>query len=454
MATISALGIGSGLDLNGLLEQLNEAERGKLEPIVRQQEQQQAKISAYGQLRSALTQFQDAVGKISDASLFQSLSTNVTGGALTATAGEDANPGRYDVEVTQLARAGTLATQRVGESDVALTDTEQTLTLSFANAELDREITIPAGSSLEDIRDAINADSEAGVTASIVNDGSGYRLAFSSKETGADASITSFSFSGDISLEADTATARVGQDAEINVNGIAITSPTNRVEGAIQGITLNLEEVSAEGQSTTIVVERDTRAVREAVTDFVDAFNDLKSTIGSLTAFNGETGESGELLGDSAVRTIESRLRGVLGGGVEGGEFAMLSDVGITLQRDGTLKLDESKLDELVSGDMDALGRFFAGDGEAAGMAGLLDDTLGQLLGSNGVVESSISGAENRVESLNERYARMERSIEQTIARYRTQFGQLDAMIAQMNQTSSYLTQQFDALDAQLGRRR
>ena len=448
MASISSLGIGSGLDLNGLLDQLQDAERGKLKPIERQLETQQTKISAYGQLQSALSKFQTAAAELNDSALYESLSTNVGGDAITATADGEAQPGSYNVTVNTLATRGTLASEGVAELDASLTTAEQTLTFSFGDGS-SKEVTIAANSSLEDIRDAINASEDSGVNATIVNDGTNYRLALSSSETGADASITGFSFSGTEPFAADTDnTLQAGTDAALTVNGIAITSPTNQVEGAIQGVTLNLQE---EGDST-VEVEQNTRAVREAITGFVDAYNELKGTIGELTSFNAETGVAGELNGDNTVRTVESRMRSILSGGIEG-EFSMLSDIGISLQRDGTLSIDESELDNAIVNNQDALSVFFAGDADESGMAGQLNQGLDQLLGTNGAVKGAITGAENRVESLVERYTRTEQTIEQTISRYRTQFGQLDSMIAQMNQTSSYLTQQFDALDAQLGRK-
>ncbi|WP_445001179.1 flagellar filament capping protein FliD [Halomonas mongoliensis] len=462
MSTITALGVGSGLDLSGLLDQLRDAERGKLEPIKRQQEQQQAKISAFGQLQSSLTKFQDSVAKLNDASLYQSLSANVRGDAFTATTDKTAQPGSYSVEVSQLATAGTLATTAATSRDEPLFTQADTLTLSFGatfdeNGELDTqaaplrsvEIAIEADWTLEDLRDAINANEEAGVTASIVNDGNGYRLALASKETGADASLTGLTFEN-AELQADGDTLRAGRDASLSVNGIAITSATNQVKGAIQGVTLSLEETTEAGQPITLRVEQDTLKAREAVQGFVKAFNEMKETIGKLTSFDAATGQAGELNGDSAVRTIEARLRGVLAGGAGEGELRTLNQVGITLQRDGTLKLDDSKLNELTSGNMNGLGEFFAGADAKGGLAGSLNTTLEQLLDRNGVVKRSIDGAESRVKSLGERFERMEVSIERTIDRYRVQFGQLDSMIAQMNQTSAYLTQQFDML-ADLG---
>ncbi|ASK21691.1 MULTISPECIES: flagellar filament capping protein FliD [unclassified Halomonas] len=448
MASISSLGIGSGLDLNGLLDQLQDAERGKLKPIERQLETQQTKISAYGQLQSALSKFQTASAELNDSALYESLSTNVGGDAITATADGEAQPGSYNVTVDTLATRGTLASEGVAELDAPLTTTEQTLTFTFGDG-ASKEVTIGANSSLEDIRDAINASEDSGVNATIVNDGTNYRLALSSSETGADASISGFSFSGTEPFAADTDnTLQAGTNAALTVNGIAITSPTNQVEGAIQGVTLNLQE---EGDST-VAVEQNTRAVREAITGFVDAYNELKGTIGELTSYNAETGVAGELNGDSTVRTVESRMRSILSGGIEG-EFSMLSDIGISLQRDGTLSIDESELDNAIVNNQNALSVFFAGDADDSGMAGQLNQGLDQLLGTNGAVKGAITGAENRVESLVERYTRTEQTIERTISRYRTQFGQLDSMLAQMDQTSDYLTQQFDALDAQLGRK-
>jgi len=466
MATITSLGVGSGLDLTGLLDQLQEAERGKLAPITRQKEQQQDKISAYGQLQTSLNSFQDAVAKLNDPKLYQSLSANVRGDAIKATTSASALPGSYRVEVSQLATSGTLASTRVTDRDTALDLQGATaLRLEFGGADA-VDIDIAPGSSLSAIRDAINANKDAGVNATIINDGQGYRLALSSKNTGADASIASFSFvdtsqSPEVTVAGpfaeDAATKRAGEDAALTVNGIAISSAKNQIEGAIQGVTLNLAELSiADGETatSTVNVERDTLKQREAINGFVKAFNDLKGTIGKLTSFNGGSETAGELVGDSTVRTIESRLRSVLTGGVAGGELSTLNQLGITLQRDGTLEMDDDKISDLVANNPQALSDFFVGGEAGNGLAAQLDSTVERMLGDNGVVKLAISGAENRVKSLDERFERMEVTIERTISRYRTQFGQLDSMIAQMNSMSSYLTQQFEALDYQLGRKK
>lgn len=465
MATITSLGVGSGLDLTGLLDELQKTERGKLEPITQQKADQEAKVSAYGQLQTSLNAFNDAVAKINDPKLYQSLSANVRGDDIKATSSANALPGSYQVEVSQVATYGSLASESIAgidkPSDALELNGATTITLNFVGSD-SVDIELDANSSLNDIRDAINANKDAGVNATIINDGEGYRLALSSKATGEDASIDSFEFVGGEGPfgEAEEAGAKQqGQDASLTVNGIAITSASNQVEGAIQGVTLNLGELSiAEGEkaTSTVNIERDTLKQREAINDFVDAYNDLKDTTNELTSFNAESGAAGELLGDRAVRTIESRLRSVLTGGGEGGELSTLSQLGITLEAgttlSGKLQVDDEKLDNLIANDPQALSAFFAGDNKDGGLAGKLNSSIDQMTSSNGVLKGAITGAENNVKSLDERYARMEKSIDATIARYRAQFGQLDVMVAEMNSMSSYLTQQFDALDAQLGR--
>ncbi|WP_275287427.1 flagellar filament capping protein FliD [Halomonas elongata] len=456
MASISSLGIGSGMDLNGLLDQLKSAEREQLEPITAQQQSYEAKVSAYGKLQSALSSFQDAAAKLNGEELYQSLSSNVTGDSVTATVSSEAQAGRYDVSVDELARAQSLASQGFAERDAELGagsvtvevgtgDAAQTLNLDIAQAD----------SSLEGIRDAINAEG-AGVTASIVNDGKDnpHRLVLTSDKTGTESTIQSVDFAsdaGDAALDAklsySVADATMEQtvqakDAALTVNGLDISSQSNQVEGAIQGVTLDIAETG----DSTVGVELNNRGLRDGVSGFVDAYNSLRGTIDSLTSFNAETGEAGELLGDSTLRGIESRLRDIIGGQVGGGEVNMLSEVGIELEVEGTLTLDSDALDETIMDNRQALADLFAGTESNDGLTDTLDAALESMLKEGGSLESATSGVESRIEGLNERYTRMESSIDQTIDRYRSQFSQLDGMISNMNQTSTYLSQQFSAL--------
>lgn len=448
MATITSLGIGSGLDLNGLLEQLQTAERAKLEPIQEQIKNEQAQISAYGQLRSALSQFQTSAAALNDPAAFESLTTNVEGGAVGAVSSNEAQPGQYEVQVERLATAGSLVTERLQAADESIINGEQSLSFTFADGTMD-PITIADGSSLEDMRDAINTQSDGRLNASIINDGEGFRLAINATDTGADASIGSTNFSTILATGVETSDVQVvqsGQDAAFNVNGIDIVSSTNQVEGAIQGVTLNLAEA---GATSTVSVQQDDDTTREQVLAFVNDFNSLKDTISTLTAFDPETGEAGGLNADATTRAVERSLRQTISSVVGGDSFNVLSDIGISLQVDGRLSVDESRLNSIIANQPDQLASFFTGDSEETGMAGQIDSMLNNLVGSGGRLESAVSSSESRAESLGERFALTESRIDQTIERYRTQFSAMDNMVAQMNQTSAYLTQQFAVLGQQ-----
>ncbi|WP_447895104.1 flagellar filament capping protein FliD [Vreelandella sp. GE22] len=445
MASITALGVGSGLDLSGLVDQLNAAERQKLVPILEQKSAQQTKISAYGRLESAMDRVQNSITALNDAATFNQQKSTVTGEGVLATASEKANPGRYEVTVSQLARGGSAASNSVAlDQELTATDTKLTLNFGAGDTQTSYGVDIKAGSTLAEVRDQINADKESGVTASLINDGKGYRLALSSKETGKEASLAGFS--GLTSLSMDPTTLRAGQDAELNVNGIAITSKSNRVEEAIQGVTLNLTAASL--TPSTLVIERDEASLKEAINAFVSNYNEMKSTVGRMTEFKGEGKTSGDLVGDRTVRTIENRLRQDVTGNFGTSDITRLAQMGIDIDKQGRLQVDEAKLDEAIANNSEGLAAFFAGDTKEDGFAGRISSTLKDITADDGIIKSSIGSAELRIESLDQRKLRMEASIERSTERYRKQFAVLDGMLAQMNSMSSYLSQQFDMMSA------
>lgn len=456
MASISSLGVGSGLDLSGLLDQLDSAERLKLQPLTTQKKAQQTKLSAYGRLESALGKLQTAAQKLNDSKTFQAVTSSITGSGVSVAAKSDAVVGRYEVKVNDLARAQSLATDGVVDRTADLG--EGTLTIAVGSGDpLVIELAADA-SSLEDVRDAINK-LNGGVSASIVNDGSAapHRLVLTSTATGTDAQMNvSFAGTGDlVDLLGYDSVGQTGvmtqtvsaANASLEVNGLPISSQSNVVEEAVQGVTLSLTE---KGGTHVLTVARDTASIKSAVTGFVDAWNSLQGTISSLTSYNADTQVAGDLLGDTTLRSAQSQLRNVLTGTLGEGAVARLADIGIEMELKGTLKLDSGKLDSLIASDLPALTGFFAGETAEGGLAGKLDTTLKGFLKDGGSLDAVTKGIESRIKGLDERYGRMEESIEATIERYRKQFTQLDLMLSEMNSTTSYLTQQFDALNAQL----
>jgi len=449
MATISSLGIGSGLDLSGLLDQLESAERQKLTPILQQQKSYETKISAFGLLENALDKVKSAATALSEPAGFSGVKTSLSGEGLTISASEETPVGTYEVDVTQRAKSYSIATGGVTEQDANLG--AGSIDFTLGDGEQFSIAVAGADSSLQDIRDAIN-DADAGVVASIVNDGSDqpYRLVLSSAQTGTDAAISSVVFSaggfGD-ALALDSATEVAAQNAELNVNGIAIQAQGNRVEGAIQGVTLNLEETG----TTTLEVTRDSAGIEKKLSSFVDAYNGLQKSLSDLTSFDSASGVGGILQGNAAVRGVESRLRDLVGGSLESEAFSSLADLGMTLELDGTLTLDDEKVADLVANRLGELTDLFAGvSQDSDGFADWVTSALETMTEEGGLIGSATSGLETSIEAMRVRYERMEQQIASTIDRYRTQFSQLDGLIAQMNSTSSYLTQQFDAMAAQL----
>lgn len=472
MASITSLGVGSGLDLSGLLNQLDSAERLKLQPLTQQKAANQSKISAYGRLQGGLSSLQAAVGRLNDAKTFEGMSSTLSGSGLAVATTSSAAPGTYQVKVDQLARAQSLATDEVADRTAALGAGTLAITIGSGSEASSLSIEVNSdNNSLEGIRNAINAE-KGGVTASIVNTGTGSRLVLTSDKTGTASAMTVDFVEADggsdeqlsalfAAYDASDASTNpnglretvAAQDAQVTVNGITLSSQSNTFEDSLEGITLT---ATAVGEQQTLTISRDTTTMKGAVNNFIEAYNTLVGTMSSLTSYNAETRVAGELLGDAALRGVQSQLRSALSGLSEAGAYKGLSDLGISLQLDGKLKLEKpERLDAALAGNVTDLATFFGGTSSVSstdGFAGKLGSTLTTLLDSNSALNRSVEGLKTRNKGLDERYARMESGIEQVVERYRSQFAQLDSLIANMNATSTYVAQQFDALNAQLGR--
>lgn len=241
-----------------------------------------------------------------------------------------------------------------------------------------KTITLGAGDqSLQGIRDAINK-ADMGVTATIVSDGSAkpYHLVLTSNKTG-EATSMKISVGGEDGLPGDPAIASLlaydpagvqnltqtagAQSTLLNMNGIEIKSDSTSVTGAIQGVTL---DVSALG-SSTVTVSKDTAGISAAVNEFVKAYNDLNKTIAGLTKYNTETNKGGILQGDASVRAIQTQMRKQISATLEGtgGKLNSLSQVGISFQQDGTLKVDSAKLNKAIADNAADFGGLFAAMG-------------------------------------------------------------------------------------------
>jgi flagellar hook-associated protein 2 len=472
MATVSSLGIGSGLDLNTLLAGLKTAEQIPLAAIQRQQTSYTTKLTAYGQLNSALGSLQTAAAALAKPELFQGVKASSTAPeVLTATAAATAQSGTYALNVTQLAQAQSLATAGQADTSTNMGDGTTATTVQFEfgttagavftndpDATRTQSIAIdPAHSSLADIAKAINAQTALGVTASIVNDGSATpnRLVLTSTRTG-EASSMKITVTGDAALSDlltnDPATAQnlqqtvAAQNTELTVNGIAITSATNSVVGAVQDVTMTVSKIG----TSTLSVQKDTASVDSAVSAFVKAYNSLQSVATKLTAFDPASKSGAVLLGDSTLRNIQVGMRSALTSpqAEYGSGLTMLSQIGVSFEKDGTLTLDSVKLKTALDGNLGGVATLFSGTAGVGGYGNSLSTLItGYTDTTGGVLTAASKGISSSLDALAKQYTATSERVDATVARYKAQFTQLDVMMSRMNQTSAYLTQQFDALN-------
>ena len=473
MSTISSLGIGSNLDLSGLLEKLTASESQPLVAIQKQQASYSAKLTAYGTLQGALSTFQTAAKKLADASLFQGVkAASSASDVLSATASATGAPGSYSVNVTTLATAQSLVAGRV-TSAIAL-EYQGKITIDLGTVELGafktgtsaaKSITLEGATSLVGVRDAINNATDFGVTASIVNDGnptSPYRLMLTSTQTG-EASTMRIA----VTDAADSAHPTVpgnlkklqdllnhngmtgltqtvaASNAALTVNGITITSASNTVSEAVQGVTMTLAKTGL----SSLTVSRDTASIESAVTAFVGAYNSLLGTAAYLNKYDTATKTGSALVGDPTLRNIQTSIRSVLNT-PQAGELQTLSKIGVTFEKDGSLKFDATKLTSALASNPAAVKALFVGTGENTGYGTQLSALVEGFIGTSGKLSSATEGVKATLKTLDTRYAASEVSMEAKVARYRAQFTQLDVLMSKMNATTSYLTAQFDAMNA------
>ncbi|MCU0976209.1 MAG: flagellar filament capping protein FliD [Steroidobacteraceae bacterium] len=444
--SIIASGIGSGLDIDGIVRQLLAAEgQPQQQRLDQRQSSLQARLSAFGQFRSAIEALREALRPLTSLDGFQGRTAVVASEALLgASATLEAAPGSYTVEVLQLAAAQKLASGPFASAQDVVGN--GTLTLAVGGESFDVVIE-PGRETLADIRSAINAATgNSGVTATLVNASDGTRLVLTAAQSGAASTISVSASGGDGGLAALTTLTEVqpARDAQLRVDGFTINSATNVVSDAVSGLTLALKS-AAPGSPTTVTVGNDAEGSRAKVDGFVQAYNALVNALRPLTAFNADTGTRGPLLGDPTARNFLNAVRTeVVRAVAGGGSVGSLAELGITTRADGTLSIDATRLGEALAGRFEDVGRFFSA-GET-GLAGRLDALLGQYVGSDGLIKARTDGLQARLRDVADARTALEFRLEKIEARLRREFGALDSLVAQLRQTSDFLTRQLATL--------
>lgn len=454
MAGIISSGIGSGLDIQGIVQQLVAAEGQPVEVRIAQKEARaQAKLSAFGSLKSALSDFRSKLESMKSIDKF--LSRTATSGnedAFTVSAGSTAQPASYTIEVVQLAQAQKLTSGAFVDAEGAVGT--GTLTLAVGGATFSVAIT-DENSSLSGIRDAINLSNDnTGIAATIVNADSGSYLILTSDKTGVAQNITVTQTGGDGGLSAieydpvnsltSLTESIAAQDGLIRVDGFDVQSSSNTFEGAVQGVTINAL-ASTDGELELLSVSNDSTAARELVDQFVESYNALVSTFDSLTQYNAEADLAAPLLGDATIRGIRDQVRRELSSAVSDidAPFKTLRAIGLEVQLDGKIEVNDSEISAILEEDFVKFGQIFSNpDGYATRLYDLTDG----FLKSDGILDARTSGLTSQVEDLSDDRLELNERLANLETRLLRQFNALDSLLAELSSTSNFLAQQLSAL--------
>jgi flagellar capping protein FliD len=398
MPSIESLGLGSGVLTTELVENIINAEREAADiRLSSKTELVEAKITAYGEIQSLMSGIDTAVNLLASPSLAQSTTASSSNDTiLTASASSLADPGTYSVEVLNTAQSHTLATSTyesfdeiVGTGELVFTfgenqyDEDGNLTGQTANAEV-ASFTVNIDDSnrtLSGIRDAINNE-DAGVTASIINDGSGYRLLMTSDQTGEEYAmnvqaldssgteltngLAALAFNSSQNSNSSIEQTNAGQDAQLKVNGLTITRDSNQVDEVIKGVTLNLNSADI-GTSVTVTVAPDTEQLAENIQSFVDAYNEFKQFTDELTKYDATNEQAGLLLGDSTIRSIQYQVRSLISQPITGlsGAYRSLTELGVNSDQFNNylLDFDQAAFTKAINDDRQAVASILAKSG-------------------------------------------------------------------------------------------
>lgn len=462
MATIGGLttGLNSGLPIGDLVTAMVNAEKAPKEAqLDRLDKTTTTRLSALGQLNSALSEFRTALKDLNNASLFEKRSaTSSNTSALTATASKTASAGSYQIEVKGLATASKVAT--AAQTSTFKVESDQVLNIKLGADDAGLDVKIAAGSDLNSTRDQLNAAlKDKGITVSAVTDpatGSS-RLVFGSNTTGVGKDIIVAGKGGYEALDVDgrvsladgngaTDNESAGYivkaaNAEFTVDGLALSSATNSPADAIAGVTFQLLAKTEADKPLTLTVGQDTTAVTSNVKKFVDAYNKLISTSNSLTSVVkvGEDGTplTGGLVGDATVRTLVSGVRNelvALSGGQ--GNIRALADLGITTQQNGTLKIDDDKLNDSLKNNFDDMASFFTGD---QGLMKRLDNRVGSYNQAGGILEQRMGALRSTQSDIKQQRDDLTLRVDKMQKRLVAQFTAMESLIGQLNSTSGQL---------------
>ena len=472
MAGIS--GLGSGIDIDSIVTAMVNAERApKTNQLDRLESQTVTKISAIGTLTGALNTFKSALDSLNKTSLFEARTASSSNSSVVkVTADSKAPAGSYNVQVQQLASSSKVALQSITDAANAKFSTGQ-LEISAGDTSISVNVT-ETNNTLSGMRDAINeAGKDKGISATIITDDSGSRLVLNSTHTGDGADVNvdvteDGISSGTVSLLTQQFSPQVDPDdpgafikpdsgsgaggvisvarsAKLSIDGLQLERKSNTITDALEGVTLNLASVQsaadiADGKTVAVTVGTDKGSVKTNLQKFVDAYNSLMTTAGSLTAVAEVQGSTtpavGPLVGDSTVRNLLAGLRSELVEMTSGTGIKALADLGVTTGKDGTLSIDDAKLTKSLDSNYEQVGGYLTGE---KGLMGRLSSSVANYLGDDGVLRKRTDALHETKNNVDKQREALKLRIESLQTRLYAQYNAMDSLVGQLSRTSESL---------------
>lgn len=479
MASITSAGIGSGLDVESLISKLVSVERAPIQQLQKRTDGLKTQLSVYGKLQSSLSALRDAASKLTRSDTFGAVAaTSSNAAAVSASASNGTAAGSYNVTVTRLAQAQSLASaaQAAGASTGTGTITIDfgsytTNALGEVNFDTDparTSLVIPVISGedqLDKVRDKINA-MKLGIVASVVTDANGSRLIMRGVDPGAanafrvtvadddgnstdGAGLSAFAYDRSTASPVNVGSLKqTAVNALATIEGVDIESASNSISSAVEGVTFTLTQTSA--TPVTLTVSQDKTAIKKAITDFATAYNDTLKLMRDQSRYDPGSKTAAPLQGDSTIVSLMNQLRGLAGGtSTLGGSLTRLAEIGLDPTGDGSLKVNDVKLDAAVANASDLKALFGGEDPTNSGNNGLalrLRQMADDLLGTDGRLTNRQKGLQERITSNGKRESELERRIALTEKRLRAQYTALDGTMGRMQGLSAYLNQQLPKL--------
>lgn len=442
MAGINFGGLASGMDTNSIIEQLMKLERRPIERLQREQSYLKTRLTAFTDFDKKLKDLLSKVEGLETASkLVANKATVGSEDYFKVSASAAAVRGSYNVEVVSLAqREKEVSEGYASTTEPAFGTGTLSLTVNGETVNVDIDET---KNSMGGICDAINA-ADAGVRAAIINDGDAtnpYRIILTADDSGQAISVNTAGLSGGSYANPVFTQKLEGTSAHIIVDGIDIYRDSNTISEAIPGVTIDLVKAhETAGATTGVQVDLDVTAVEKKVRDFVTAYNEIITFVGKQK--DSSWGR------DSGLQMPKRTLQSLISTQIEvSGNFEALAQLGLSTQKDGTLKVDSTMLTEAVRDDLDSVTKLFAGEGEVAGLASRFTDYLkGMTDRADGVLAGRKKTTEYAQRRLTSQIERQEARLEQREKALRAQFSAMEDLVSALGAQSTYLAQQMSMI--------